>query len=160
MSKTPVETSGEVNFRVASHLSKLPSIATEAFTKNLTVLTPGVTTKTGACARLTDGSTADAKRQRTAMSAVVRMLRLCVVSFRALMGVAAVSWANIGSARIARIGALAMWFCLCGACIFFSLIRASICHPDASSIHRRVHTSNGALQNQCTIGQLRTQHSG
>src|SRR5215831_1268517 len=117
MSKTPVETSGEVNFRVASHLSKLPSIATEAFTKNLIVLTRGVTTKTGACARLTDGSTADAKRQRTAMSAVVRRFRLCVVSFRALIGVATLSWANIGSVRLTQIGALAMRFCVCVAII-------------------------------------------
>ena len=60
------------------------------------------------------------------MSAVVRMLRLCVVSFRALMGVATVSWAHIGSAKLARIGALAMRFCLCVACIFFPFIRTSI----------------------------------
>jgi hypothetical protein len=49
-SHTPVETSGEVNVRVASYLSKLPSIATDAFTKNLTELVSGVITKTGACA--------------------------------------------------------------------------------------------------------------
>jgi predicted amidohydrolase YtcJ len=50
----------------ASHLSKLPLIATEALTENLIELSSGVTAKTGACARLTDGSTADAKRHRTA----------------------------------------------------------------------------------------------
>src|SRR5271167_5119131 len=55
MSNTPVVTSGDVNVRVASHLSKLPSIATDAFTKNLTVLASGVITKTGAvCAWLTE----------------------------------------------------------------------------------------------------------
>src|SRR5271155_2806339 len=66
MSKTAVETSGDVNVKVASHLSKVPSRATDAFTKNLTVLSPGVIANTGACARLTDGSTADANRHRTA----------------------------------------------------------------------------------------------
>src|SRR5271170_5124332 len=66
MVKTPVLISGDVNTRVESHFSKVPSIATEAFTKNLMVLSPGVIAKTGACARVTDGSAADTNRQRTA----------------------------------------------------------------------------------------------
>src|SRR5260370_28513967 len=64
MSKTPVDTSGDVNVRVASNLSKVPFIATDASTSNLTELSTGVISKTGACARLTDGSTVEAKRQR------------------------------------------------------------------------------------------------
>src|SRR5258706_10908274 len=40
-------------------------MATEAFTLNLIELPSCVITKTGTCARLTDGSTADAKRHRT-----------------------------------------------------------------------------------------------
>src|SRR5271154_4134362 len=66
MVKTPVLISGDVNTRVESHFSKVPSIATDAFTKNFTVLSPGVIAKTGACARVTDGSTAATNRQRTA----------------------------------------------------------------------------------------------
>src|ERR1700722_18367837 len=54
MSKTPVETSVEVNFIVASHLSNLPAIATEAFTLNpieLFALSNSKTgTPVGACA--------------------------------------------------------------------------------------------------------------
>src|SRR6266699_529117 len=64
MSKTPVDTSGLVNVSVASHLSKVPWIATDAFTKNLIELSAGVITKTGTWARVTDGSTANAKTQR------------------------------------------------------------------------------------------------
>jgi hypothetical protein len=67
MSKTRVDTSGDVNVKVASHLSKMPFIATDASTSNLTELSPGVISKIGACARLTDGSTVDAKRQRAAI---------------------------------------------------------------------------------------------
>src|SRR5258707_10498560 len=40
-------------------------MATEAFTPNLIELPSCVITKTGTCARLTDGSTADANRHRT-----------------------------------------------------------------------------------------------
>src|SRR5258708_2030564 len=69
MSKTPVSTSGEVIVAVASHLSNVPSIATDAFTWNLIELSSFVIlmtgTPAGACARLTDGSTAEAKRHRT-----------------------------------------------------------------------------------------------
>src|SRR5277367_1888891 len=64
MSRTPVEASGDVNVRVASHLSKLPSRDTDAFTENLTVLSSGVIAKTGACAWANDGSRTDAKRPR------------------------------------------------------------------------------------------------
>jgi hypothetical protein len=57
----------DVKVSVASHFWKLPSRATDAFTKNLIVLSPGVISKTGIfCARLNDGSTEDAKRQKTA----------------------------------------------------------------------------------------------
>src|SRR5580693_2788045 len=66
MSKTPVETSVDVKVRVASHLSKVPLTATDAFTANLTELSSVVILKVGACARLNDGNTADARRQRTA----------------------------------------------------------------------------------------------
>src|SRR5580765_2227022 len=64
MSKTPVLISGDVNTRVASHLSKVPVIATEAFTSNLTLLSAGVIAKTGACAWLANGRTADATRHK------------------------------------------------------------------------------------------------
>jgi hypothetical protein len=37
---------------------------TDAFTEKLIELSSGVITKTGACARVTEGSTTDAKRQR------------------------------------------------------------------------------------------------
>src|SRR5580698_7875863 len=47
MSKTPVETSVEVNFIVASHLSNLPAIATEAFTLNPIELLALSNSKTG-----------------------------------------------------------------------------------------------------------------
>ncbi len=47
---------------VASHLSKAPLIATEAFTKNLMLLFSGVTAKTGASARLSNGRAADSIR--------------------------------------------------------------------------------------------------
>jgi hypothetical protein len=48
------------------NLSKVPSRGTDAFTENLIELSSGVTTKTGTCARPTDGNTADAKRHRAA----------------------------------------------------------------------------------------------
>ena len=52
--------------RVESHFLKLPSRATEAFTKNLIVLVSGLISKTGTpCARDTEGSTADANKLRT-----------------------------------------------------------------------------------------------
>ena len=47
MSKTPVDTSVELNVSVASHFSKVPLIATEASTSNLTELSTGVIVKTG-----------------------------------------------------------------------------------------------------------------
>jgi hypothetical protein len=55
---------------VASHLSNVPSIATDAFTWNLIELSSFIIlmtgTPSGACARLTDGSTAEDKKHRTA----------------------------------------------------------------------------------------------
>src|SRR5712671_5093789 len=64
MSNTAVVTSGDVNLSVASHLSKVPPIATDAFTKNLIELSSGVTTNTGTCALPSDGRAIDATRQR------------------------------------------------------------------------------------------------
>src|ERR1700741_1719830 len=66
MSNTPVESSGDVNVRVASHLSNLPTMATDASTSNLIVLSTGVISKTGTCARLGDGNRTDAKKQKRA----------------------------------------------------------------------------------------------
>src|SRR5260370_11739684 len=63
--RTPVVSSGEANVKAASHLSNFPAIVTDAFTWNLIELCSGAITKTGACARLIEGYTADAKRQRT-----------------------------------------------------------------------------------------------
>src|SRR5580692_1217875 len=67
ISKTPVVSSGEANVKVASHLSNFPAMFTDAFTSNLIVLSTGVISKTGACARLNDGNIANAKRHRTAV---------------------------------------------------------------------------------------------
>src|SRR5664279_5679302 len=66
MSKTPVVTSVDVKVRAASHLSKVPFTATDAFTENLIELSCVVILKTGTCARLSDGNTADAKKKKTA----------------------------------------------------------------------------------------------
>jgi|HubBroStandDraft_6_1064221.scaffolds.fasta_scaffold147636_1 hypothetical protein len=66
MSSMPDVTSVDEKVSVASHLLNLPSMATEALTKNLTSLSSGVIVKTGAWARLTDGSMAEIKRQRKA----------------------------------------------------------------------------------------------
>src|SRR5258708_39048564 len=61
MSRTPVVTSGDAKVRVASHLSKVPAIATEAFTLNLIVLCGGgEITKKGACACASGGNRAEA----------------------------------------------------------------------------------------------------
>jgi hypothetical protein len=64
MSKTPVESSGDVNVSLASHLSNLPTIATEASTSNLIVLSSVVISKTGGSAGLADMSRADVNRKR------------------------------------------------------------------------------------------------
>src|SRR5579871_6235525 len=67
MSKTAVESSGEVNVRVASHLSNLPTIATEALTLNFIELSTGVISNTGTfCAVLSDGNKIDAQIQKKA----------------------------------------------------------------------------------------------
>src|SRR5580698_8904371 len=67
MSKTPVVISVDVNVTVASHLSKVPFKATDAFTKNVTWLSGvGEIAKTGVCAWLTAGSRLEAKRHTTA----------------------------------------------------------------------------------------------
>src|SRR5215471_18897521 len=73
MSRTPVVGSVDVKVRVASHLSKVPVTATDAFTANLIELSSVVILKTGTCARLTDGNTADAKRIRIANRMLVRV---------------------------------------------------------------------------------------
>jgi len=51
---------------VASHLSKVPLMATDAFTANLMELSSVEILKTGTCARHNDGNTADAKKKKTA----------------------------------------------------------------------------------------------
>src|ERR1700757_2009052 len=66
MSKTAVESSGDVSVIEASHLLNLPTIATDAFTSKFIVLSTGVTSKTGGGSWHSDGSAADAKKQRTA----------------------------------------------------------------------------------------------
>src|SRR5260221_10180547 len=66
ISKTPVVSSGDVNVKVASHLSNLPAMLIDAFTSNLIELCSGVISNTGACPRVTDGSAAKATRLRTA----------------------------------------------------------------------------------------------
>src|SRR5437879_8428789 len=66
ISKTPVVSPGDVNVKVASHLSNLPAMLIDAFTSNLIVLCSGVISNTGACPRVTDGSTANATRLRMA----------------------------------------------------------------------------------------------
>src|SRR5215472_16522721 len=57
MSRTLVETSGEVNVIMAVHVLKVPSIETDASTSNRILLSVGVISKTGtlagACARVT-----------------------------------------------------------------------------------------------------------
>src|SRR5215469_2273117 len=77
MSKTPVVGSVDAKVRVASHLSKVPLTGTDAFTANLIELSSVVILKTGTCARLTDGNTADAKRIRIATR---MLLSLCLLN--------------------------------------------------------------------------------
>src|ERR1700756_3659703 len=70
MSKTAASTLGEVIVTVASHLSNVPFIATDAFTLNLIELSSVVILMTGtsaeACARVIDGDRAEARMQRIA----------------------------------------------------------------------------------------------
>src|SRR5215467_11731977 len=54
MSKTPVVGSVDAKVKVASHLSKVPLMATDAFTANLIELSSVVILKTGTCARRSD----------------------------------------------------------------------------------------------------------
>src|SRR5580698_3106279 len=67
MSSTPVVTSLDANFSVASHFSNTPSIGTDAFTLNVILNPPagGVTTNTGtsgACALTGNAATIDAPK--------------------------------------------------------------------------------------------------
>src|ERR1700693_5574531 len=68
MSKTPSSTWADVYVNVESHLSKVPSIGTDAFTANLIVLFTGVILKTGtsagACAWVTDAIKTAAMSQK------------------------------------------------------------------------------------------------
>jgi len=59
---TYLDTVGNVS--VASHLSNLPVMATDASTSNFIVLPTGVISKTGACAQIADGNVADIKARR------------------------------------------------------------------------------------------------
>ena len=74
MSKTPVVISGDVNVKVASHLSNVPFISTDASTSNVIVLCTGVIAKTGAslasCLRPTGKNKMDTKRQWMATGVV------------------------------------------------------------------------------------------
>src|SRR5271168_5384906 len=76
MLRTAVVTSEEVNVRVASHFSKVPSMATEAFTPNLILLSTGVIWKTGmaavSCGMADDGKSAEIRSKRI----VSRMLEI------------------------------------------------------------------------------------
>src|SRR5271163_2982022 len=57
MSKTAVAKSGEVNVTLASHLSKVPAMATDAFTLNLIELSALTISKTGTpCAGVDDAA--------------------------------------------------------------------------------------------------------
>src|ERR1700722_16665504 len=68
MSKTPVVTSADVNVSVASHLSNLPAMATEAFTLNPIELLVLSNSKTGTpCALLSVGTKKDARTHMTAI---------------------------------------------------------------------------------------------
>src|SRR6267142_1266808 len=80
MSKTAVESSGDVNVMEASHLLNLPTIATDAFTSKFIVLPTGVTSKTGGGSWHSDGSAADAKKQRTT-DRVLLSVRLPNINF-------------------------------------------------------------------------------
>src|SRR5260370_40455450 len=65
ISKTPLLTSVEENFILAFHFSKVPLIGTEESTPNLTVLSTGVTSYTGTCARLVGGREQNTSIHRT-----------------------------------------------------------------------------------------------
>src|SRR5580698_943165 len=65
MSSTAEVTSVDGKVSVASQSLNLPSMATEAFTKNFTSLSSGVMVKTGPCAWANDGNSAEAKRQQS-----------------------------------------------------------------------------------------------
>ena len=71
---------GDVNVTVASHLSNLPSIGTDAFTANVMVLSACDTSKTGASAGADENNTADETRRRLAnlMPASLCLSRLFV----------------------------------------------------------------------------------
>ena len=60
MSNTAVDNSGDVNTSVASHLSKVPAIATDALTANFTALSALSISNTGACAFVASGENAAA----------------------------------------------------------------------------------------------------
>src|SRR5262250_3312183 len=55
MSQRALLTSVDENFKLAFHLSKVPLIGTEDSTPNLMVLSTGVISYTGTCARLREG---------------------------------------------------------------------------------------------------------
>src|ERR1700674_1796554 len=90
MSKTPVETSVDAKVRVASHLSKAPFMATDAFTANLIELSSVVILKTGTCARLSDGNTADAKKKTA--NRMLPWARLSDMNFLPPVAMKATKW--------------------------------------------------------------------
>src|SRR5215472_12283276 len=80
MSNTPLDTSGDVKVSVASHLSNLPVIATDASTSNLIELSTGVILNTGtpsaAWARLVAVSKMDARIQK-----ILNRMAVCETSY-------------------------------------------------------------------------------
>src|SRR5215468_4661793 len=82
MSKTPLLTSVDENFMLAFHFSKVPLMGTEDSTPNLMVLSTGVTSYTGTCARLAAGNEQNASRHRTAIG---KSRVLAVARSRALL---------------------------------------------------------------------------
>src|ERR1700730_13337081 len=76
MLSTAEVTSVDGKVSVAAHLLNLPSMATEAFTKNLTSLSSGVMVKTGPGSWANDGNSAAAKRQKT-VNRMDSLLKVC-----------------------------------------------------------------------------------
>src|SRR5271154_2811591 len=80
ISKTPVVSSGEANVKLASHLSNLPWISTDACTSKRIELLTRVISKTGACARVNAGNSTNSARDRKVVriSESVSLFRLIV----------------------------------------------------------------------------------
>src|SRR6516164_6910651 len=86
ISNCPVVSSGDLNVRLASHLSNFPAIVTEDFTWNFIELCPGTMSKTGACARLVGANTTKANRQRPTTDRVYRLNAVRFIGVGFLVG--------------------------------------------------------------------------